>query len=191
MILGRSIVIALERNSREGVRWWVWAMVGAFALTFTVGLLARTVREFFEVSLPTSGAWLATGLITAVGVASLTILGQLIAGPFAGKTLETSRIRQERGVIRRLLTAAAGAWSSRMCELFLLELNPMTGVVVGYQRASIASSLPGAQSRLMTSMATTSAGATATRWSRRCRPTTPWSWPTSGCRPRWSSGATW
>ena len=69
--MGLAIVIALERNSREGVRWWVWAMVGAFAITFTVGLLAPPVREFFEVSLPTTGAWVATGLITTAGVALL------------------------------------------------------------------------------------------------------------------------
>jgi len=71
--MGLAIVIALERHSRDGVRWWVWAMVAAFALTFTVGLLASPVREFFEVSLPTPDAWLATGLITAAGIALLSI----------------------------------------------------------------------------------------------------------------------
>ena len=75
--MGLAVVVVLERGPGEGVRWWVWAMVGAFALCFTLGLLAPPLREFFEVSLPTRDVWLATVLIAAAGIALLwAVLGR-------------------------------------------------------------------------------------------------------------------
>ncbi len=75
--MGLAVVVLLEGEQGEGVRPWVWAMVGAFALCFTLGLLARPLREFFEVSLPTRDTWLATALIAAAGIALLwAVLGR-------------------------------------------------------------------------------------------------------------------
>jgi len=69
--MGLAVVVILERESRGGVRWWVWSMVAAFALAFTVGLLLPPLRAFFEVSLPTTAAWLTTGLIAAAAISVL------------------------------------------------------------------------------------------------------------------------
>lgn len=75
--MGLAIVIILERQGRGGVRWWVWGMVGGFALVFTVGLLLRPLRTFFEVSLPSATAWAATGLVALSGIVVLAMVRML------------------------------------------------------------------------------------------------------------------
>jgi magnesium-transporting ATPase (P-type) len=78
--MGLGVVVVLERGQPEGVRWWVWAMVAAFALCFTLGLFVPALRDFFEVSLPTREEWLATGLIAGAGIGLLwAIQGRLSA----------------------------------------------------------------------------------------------------------------
>ena len=65
--MGLMVVIALERESGAGVRWWVWAMVAAFVAVFTAGLQIRALRDFFEVVLPASSTWAVVGVVTFVG----------------------------------------------------------------------------------------------------------------------------
>lgn len=74
--MGLAIVI-VERQGRGGVRWWVWGMVGGFALVFTVGLLLRPLRTFFEVSLPSVTAWAATDLVALTGIVVFAMVRML------------------------------------------------------------------------------------------------------------------
>ena len=75
--MGLAIVVIVERQGRGGVRWWVWGMVGGFALVFTVGLLLRPLRTFFEVSLPSVTAWAATDLVALTGIVVFAMVRML------------------------------------------------------------------------------------------------------------------
>jgi cation-transporting ATPase E len=70
--MGLVIVVALERDSGH-VRWWVWAMVGAFSLMFTFGLLIAPLRSFFDVRVPSPGGWVLAGAVTAAGMALIPV----------------------------------------------------------------------------------------------------------------------
>ncbi len=72
--MGLAIVVIVERQGRGGVRWWVWGMV---ALVFTVGLLLRPLRTFFEVSLPSVTAWAATDLVALTGIVVFAMVRML------------------------------------------------------------------------------------------------------------------
>ncbi len=77
--MGLALVINLERETRGDVRWWVWSMVGAFALIFTVGLFMQPLRAFFEVVMPTPGTWGAIAVICGVGTMMLDMARRLSA----------------------------------------------------------------------------------------------------------------
>ncbi len=77
--MGLAVVVMLERESRGGVRRWIWMMVAGFALAFTLGLVAPALRAFFEVQLPTAPAWAVTGAVTVAGIATL-VATRAIAG---------------------------------------------------------------------------------------------------------------
>jgi len=70
--MGLAIVVALERESGR-VRWWVWAMVGAFSLMFTFGLLVVPLRAFFDVRVPSPGGWAIAVAVTAAGMALIPV----------------------------------------------------------------------------------------------------------------------
>ena len=77
--MGLALVINLERETRGEVRWWVWSMVGGFALIFTVGLLMEPLRAFFEVVMPTPRTWCAIAVVCGVGVAMLAMARRISA----------------------------------------------------------------------------------------------------------------
>ena len=79
--LGLALVVGLERDTRGGVRWWVWAMVVGFALAFTVGLMLQPLRAFFAVEVPSAAAWAVVGVVAVVGVALLAVVRRVaVAG---------------------------------------------------------------------------------------------------------------
>ncbi|HJZ62123.1 MAG TPA: HAD-IC family P-type ATPase [Miltoncostaeaceae bacterium] len=71
--MGLGIVVLLERESGR-VRWWVWAMVGGFALALTLGLRVPWLRNFFEVAWPSGDVWVVTALSAAAGLAVLVLV---------------------------------------------------------------------------------------------------------------------
>jgi magnesium-transporting ATPase (P-type) len=78
--MGLSLVVGLERQSRGGVRWWVWAMVAGFATLFSVGLMLRPLRDFFAVSLPGREDWMAIAVVCVVGLILLPVAERLFGG---------------------------------------------------------------------------------------------------------------
>jgi cation-transporting P-type ATPase E len=70
-MMGLALVVGIERETRGGVRGWVWAMIGGFGLAFTIGLMLRPLRTFFAVALPTAGAWAVVAGVGLVGVVCL------------------------------------------------------------------------------------------------------------------------
>jgi hypothetical protein len=86
--VGLGIVIEVERGvERRRVRPWVWGMVAAFALVFTLGLQIEALRDFFAVEVPTADAWWviaacsAAGLALLVAVRRIPWLARMEAGP--------------------------------------------------------------------------------------------------------------
>jgi P-type E1-E2 ATPase len=86
--VGLAIVIEVERGvERRKVRPWVWGMVAAFALAFTVGLHIEPLRDFFAVEIPDADAWWAIAACSAGGIALLVTvrhvpwLARMEAGP--------------------------------------------------------------------------------------------------------------
>ena len=86
--VGLGIVVQVERGvERRRVRPWVWGMVAAFALVFTLGLQVEALRDFFAVEVPTTDAWLAIAACSAAGLVLLEVvrripwLARIEAGP--------------------------------------------------------------------------------------------------------------
>jgi cation-transporting ATPase E len=86
--VGLGIVIEVERGvERRRVRPWVWGMVAAFALVFTLGLQIEALRDFFAVEVPTTDAWWVIAGCSAAGIALLVAvrripwLARMEAGP--------------------------------------------------------------------------------------------------------------
>ena len=86
--VGLGIVIEVERGvERRRVRPWVWGMVAAFALVFTLGLQVAALRDFFAVEVPTTDAWWVIAACSAGGIALLVAvrripwLARMEAGP--------------------------------------------------------------------------------------------------------------
>ena len=75
--MGLALVVGLERDTRGEVRWWVWAMVGGFALAFTVGLMLQPLRAFFAVEVPNAAGWTVVGAVGVVGLALLSVVRHL------------------------------------------------------------------------------------------------------------------
>ena len=71
VIAGLSIVVAVERAGGQGVRGWLWGIVGLIAAVAVAGTTVAPLRQFFEVALPTSEGWLA---IAAAGCAAFLLL---------------------------------------------------------------------------------------------------------------------
>ena len=69
------------------MRPWVWGMVAAFALAFTLGLQIEALRDFFAVEVPTADAWWVIAACSAGGIALLVAvrripwLARMEAGP--------------------------------------------------------------------------------------------------------------
>lgn len=77
--MGLMVVVVLEHESHGGVRWWVWGMVGAFAIVFGGGLQLAPLREFFEVALPGKDIWAVTAAVTAIAGIALWALRSWMA----------------------------------------------------------------------------------------------------------------
>ena len=79
----------MERGvERRRVRPWVWGMVAAFALVFTLGLQVEALRDFFAVEVPTRGrlagsiaACSAAGIVLLEAVRRIPWLARIEAGP--------------------------------------------------------------------------------------------------------------
>ena len=70
--MGLAILVQVERGpEHRPVRWWVWAMVAAFALAFTLGLQIAPLRSFFAVVRPSSATWWVCAGCLVVGTAVL------------------------------------------------------------------------------------------------------------------------
>ena len=89
--VGLGVVVQVERGvERRRVRPWVWAIVAALALVFTVGLWAEPLQDFFAVEVPTRDAWLAIAACSAVALVLLEAvrripwLARIEAGPADG-----------------------------------------------------------------------------------------------------------
>ena len=96
--VGLGIVIEVERGvERRRVRPWVWGMVAAFALIFTLGLQVEALRDFFAVEVPTSDAWWVIAACSAAGIALLVAarripwLARMEAGPDEPQPAEIGR----------------------------------------------------------------------------------------------------
>ncbi len=71
--MGLAIVVEVERGlEKRKVRWWVWAMVAAFAAALTVGLQIPWLRDFFALEEPTSDVWWTVGATLLVGIAIMS-----------------------------------------------------------------------------------------------------------------------
>jgi magnesium-transporting ATPase (P-type) len=87
-IVGLAVVVQVERGvERRRVRPWVWGIVAALALVFTLGLHVELLRDFFAVEVPTSEASIviaacsAVALILLEAVRRIPWLVRLEAGP--------------------------------------------------------------------------------------------------------------
>jgi cation-transporting ATPase E/undecaprenyl-diphosphatase len=88
VIVGLGVVVQVERGV-EGrrVRGWVWLIIAALLLVFTLGLNIELLRDFFAVEVPTTDAWLAIAACSAGGLLLLEVarripwLRRMEAGP--------------------------------------------------------------------------------------------------------------
>ncbi|MGD9572771.1 MAG: HAD-IC family P-type ATPase [Thermoleophilia bacterium] len=67
--MGLAIVVEVERGlEKRKVRWWVWAMVAAFAAALTIGLQIPWLRDFFALEEPTADVWWTVAAVLVVGI---------------------------------------------------------------------------------------------------------------------------
>ncbi len=77
VIVGLSIVVAVERAGGRRVRGWLWGIVALIAAVAVVATTVPRIREFFEIALPTSGGWLAIATAGGAGFLLVGAIGRL------------------------------------------------------------------------------------------------------------------
>jgi hypothetical protein len=80
VIMGLAVVVAVERDGRDGrVRGWVWVIVGVAAAVAVVGVSVPWLRSFFELAEPDAADWLVIAVVGGCGLVLLALVRRAVA----------------------------------------------------------------------------------------------------------------